>query len=189
MTGAWLNYSATRSSYLMQLLSLSLYGAIDGRNYMQSSFSWLEVNPSVFWSSAKHSGPWAIPLSQYLKHRYTHFTFLWFKGWMTRQIFFGLSESVCLKTYLSGIKVKNTVKSWNSQMNFHSVEVFPCDVNCRKRHHSGSTLLHMRVCVIGSQTPTSTTFSHFWLLGSKYEHEMRPKRKQIPMNSLSLAYS
>ena len=27
------------------------------------------------------------------------------KGWMTRQIFFGLSESVCLKTYLSRIKV------------------------------------------------------------------------------------
>jgi len=28
-----------------------------------------------------------------------------FKGWMMRQIFFGLSESVCLKTYLSRIKV------------------------------------------------------------------------------------
>ena len=29
-------------------------------------------------------------------------------------------------------------------MNFHSVEIFPRDVNCRKRHHSGSALLHMR---------------------------------------------
>jgi len=28
-------------------------------------------------------------------------------------------------------------------MNFHSVESFPRDVNCRKRHHSGSTLLHV----------------------------------------------
>jgi len=27
------------------------------------------------------------------------------KGWMTRQILFGLSESVCLKTYRSRIKV------------------------------------------------------------------------------------
>jgi len=73
--------------------------------------------------------------------------------------------------------VKNTVKSWNSQMNFHSVEIFPRDVNCRKRHHSGSTLLHMRACAIGSQSPTSTALSHFWLLGSKYEHEMDPKTK------------
>ena len=31
--------------------------------------------------------------------------FIFLKGWMTRQIFFGLSESVCLKTYLSRIKV------------------------------------------------------------------------------------
>ena len=54
--------------------------------------------------------------------------------------------------YWAGDVVKNTVKSWNSQMNFHSVEIFPCDVNCRKRHHSGSTLLHMRACAIGSQS-------------------------------------
>ena len=140
-----------------------------------------------------------------------------FKGWMTRQIFVGSSESVCFKTYRSRIKVhtwetlslrlsrpisaplltvarpwrhekkqkKNwaghivtkTVKSWNSQMNFHSVEIFPRDVNCRKRHHSGSTLLHMRACVMGSQSPTSTTLSHFWLLGSKYHREIDPKTK------------
>ena len=106
------------------------------------------------------------------------------KGWMTRQIFFGLSESVSQNlpesnrsSFWAGDVVKNTVKSWNSQMNFHSVEIFPRDVNCRKRHHSGSTLLHMRACVIGSQSPTSTTLSHFWLLGSKYEHEMGPKTK------------
>jgi len=80
-------------------------------------------------------------------------------------------------SYWAGDVVKNTVKSWNSQMNFHSVKIFPRDVNCRKRHHSGSTLLHMRACAIDSQTPTSTTLSHFWLLGSKYEHEMSPKAK------------
>jgi len=80
-------------------------------------------------------------------------------------------------SYWAGDVVKNTVKSWNSQMNFHSVEIFPRDVNCRKRHHSGSTLLHMRACAIGSQSPTSTTLSHCWLLGSKYEHEMGPKTK------------
>jgi len=80
-------------------------------------------------------------------------------------------------SYWAGDVVKNTVKSRNSQMNFHSVEIFPRDVNCRKRHYSGSTLLHMRACAIGSQSPTSTTLSHFWLLGSKYEHEMGPKTK------------
>ena len=62
-------------------------------------------------------------------------------------------------------------------MNFHSMEIFPRDVNCRKRHHSGSTLLHMHASAIGSQSPTSTTLSHFRLLGSKYEHEMGPKTK------------
>ena len=79
--------------------------------------------------------------------------------------------------YWAGDVVKNTVKSWNSQMNFHSVEILPRDVNCGKRHHSGSTLLHMRACEICCQSPTSTTLSHFWLLGSKYEHEMGPKTK------------
>ena len=73
--------------------------------------------------------------------------------------------------------VKNTLKSWNSQMNSHSFEIFPRDVNCRKRRHSGSTLLHMHACAIGSQSPTSTTLSHFWILESKYEHEMGPKTK------------
>jgi len=80
-------------------------------------------------------------------------------------------------SYWAGDVVKNTVKSWNSQMNFHSVEIFPRDVNCPKRHHSGSTLLHMRACAMGSPSPTSTTLSHFWLLGSKYEHKMGPKTK------------
>ena len=75
---------------------------------------------------------------------------------------------------------KSNLHSWpagDCQMNFHSVEIFPRDVNCRKRHHSGSILVHMRACAIGSQSPTSTTLSHFWLLGSKYEHEMGPKTK------------
>jgi len=80
-------------------------------------------------------------------------------------------------SYWAGDVVKNTVKSWNSQMNFHSVEIFPRHVNCYKRQHSGSTLLHMRACAMGSQSPTSTTLSHFWLLGSKYQHEMGPKMK------------
>jgi len=99
-------------------------------------------------------------------------------GW--RGNFFGLSESVCLKTYQSRIKVHTEVKSWNSQMSFHSVETFPHDVNCRNRHRSGSTLLHMRACAMGSQSRTSTTLSHFWLLGSKYQayqREMDPKTK------------
>ena len=87
-----------------------------------------------------------------------------------------LSESN-KSSYWAGDVVKNTIKSWNSQMNFHSVEIFPRDVNCHKRHHSRSTLLHTRACVIGSQSPTSTTLSHLWLLRSKYEHEMGPKTK------------
>jgi len=80
-------------------------------------------------------------------------------------------------SYWAGDVVKYTVKSWNSQINFHSVEIFPRDVNCRKRHHSGSTLLHMRACAVGSQSPTSTTLPHFWLLESKYQREMGPKTK------------
>ena len=60
-------------------------------------------------------------------------------------------------------------------MDFDLVEIFPRDVNCRKRHHSGSTLLHMRACAIGSQSPTSTTLSHCWLLGQKNGREMGPK--------------
>jgi len=35
----------------------------------------------------------------------------------------------------------------------------------------------MRACAIGSQSPTSTTLSRFWLLGSKYERETDPKTK------------
>jgi len=62
-------------------------------------------------------------------------------------------------------------------MNVHSVEIFLCDVNCRNRHHSGSTLIHMRAWAMGSQCSTSTTLSPFSLLGSKYEHEMGPKTK------------
>ena len=106
------------------------------------------------------------------------------KGWMTRQIFFDIKISVSQNLpewnkspYWARDVVKNTVKSWNSQMNFHSVEIFPHDVNCRKRLHSGSTLVHMRTCAMGSQSPTSITLLHFWLLRSKYEHDMGPKTK------------
>jgi len=77
-------------------------------------------------------------------------------------------------SYWADEVVKNMVKSGNSQMNFLSVEIFPRDVNCRKRHHSGSTLLHMHTCAMRSQ---SSTLSHFWLLGSTDEHEMGPKTK------------
>jgi len=80
-------------------------------------------------------------------------------------------------SYWAGDVIKNTVKSWNSQINLHSVENFPRDVNCRKRHHSRSTLLHMRACAMGSQSPASTALSHFWVLGSNYEHKMGPKTK------------
>jgi len=107
-----------------------------------------------------------------------------FKGWMTRHFFWLIRISVSQNlpesnksSYWAGDAVKNTVKSWNSQMNFHSVEISLHDVNCRKRHHSGSTLLHMRACAMGSQSPTSTTLTHFWLLGSKYQCEMDPKTK------------
>ena len=31
--------------------------------------------------------------------------------------------------------------------------------------------------LVAKAQPTSTTLSHFWLLGSKYEHEMGPKTK------------
>jgi len=74
-------------------------------------------------------------------------------------------------------------------MNFHSVETFQCDINYRKRHRSGSTLLHVRACAMGSQSLTSTTChtSDYWdqSMSAKWAQE----GKQIPMNSLSLAYS
>jgi len=35
----------------------------------------------------------------------------------------------------------------------------------------------MRAYAMGSQGPTATTLSHFWLLGSKYQSEMGPKTK------------
>jgi len=93
-------------------------------------------------------------------------------------------------SYRAGDVLKNTVKSRNSQMNFHSIEIFPRDIHCRK---IGSTLLHMRACAIGSQSPTSTTLSHFWLLRSKYEHEMGPKTRtktyEFTEFSLSLTLS
>jgi len=64
------------------------------------------------------------------------------------------------------------------QLKFHSVEIFPRDKLSQKTsHHSGTMLLHMRACTMGSQRPTCTTLSHFWLLGSKYEREMGPKTK------------
>jgi len=109
---------------------------------------------------------------------------LFILNWMTRQCFWliRISGSQNLpesnkSSYWPGEVVKNAVKSGNSQMNFHSVEIFLRDVNCRKRHHSGSKLLHMRTCAMSSLSPTSTTLSHFWQLGSKYEHEMGPKTR------------
>ena len=106
------------------------------------------------------------------------------KSWMTRQIFLlfrirvsqNLPESNKSLSWAGNV-VKNTVKCWNSQMNFHSVEIFLRDVNSRKRHHSESTLLHLRTCAMGSQSPISTPSSHFCLLGSRYELEMGPKAK------------
>ena len=62
-------------------------------------------------------------------------------------------------------------------MNFHSAEISPRDVNCRTRHLSGSTLLHMRACAVGSLSPTSTTRSCFGLLGPKFERKMGTKTK------------
>ena len=62
-------------------------------------------------------------------------------------------------------------------MNFPSVEIFPRDVNCHKRHHNGSTLLRLRACAMGSQSLPSKPLSHFRLLGSKYEREMGLKTK------------
>ena len=107
-----------------------------------------------------------------------------FKGWMTRQFFWLIRISVSQNlpesnksSYWAGDVVKNAVKSCSSQMHIHSVEILSRDVNCRKRHHSGSKLVHMCACAICSQSPTSTNLSGFWLLGSKYEHEMGPKTK------------
>jgi len=107
----------------------------------------------------------------------------WKTGWQ-RKLFWlmGIRASQNLhesdkSSYWAGDVLKNTVKSWNSQMHFHSVEIFPWDINCRKRHHSESTLLHVCACAMCSQSPTSATLSHFWLLGSKYECEMGPKTK------------
>ena len=63
-------------------------------------------------------------------------------------------------------------------MNFHSVEIFLCEVNCRKRHRSESALSHVCACAMGSQSLTSTTLSHFRLQGSRYQREMGPKMKK-----------
>jgi len=35
----------------------------------------------------------------------------------------------------------------------------------------------MHACAMGSQSPTSTNLSHWWLLGWKYECEMGPETK------------
>jgi len=72
------------------------------------------------------------------------------KGWMTRPIFWfiriggfqNLLES-SKSSYWARDVVKDTVKCWNTQMHFYSVEIFRRDVNCRERHHSGSTLLNL----------------------------------------------
>jgi len=77
-------------------------------------------------------------------------------------------------------------------MNFHSVEILPRDVNCRKRHHSGSMLLHMRACAIGRLVAKAQllqlchTFD-YW--DRSMSTKWAQKRKQKPMNSLSLVHS
>ena len=93
---------------------------------------------------------------------------------------------------IKGIRVypvKNTVKSRNSQMDFHLVEIFPRDVNCRKRHLSGSTLLAMGPArlVAKAQLLQLCYTSDYW--ARSMSTKWAQKRKQIPMNSLSLAYS
>jgi len=51
--------------------------------------------------------------------------------------------------------VKNTIKCWNSQVNCHSLETLLCDVNCCKRDHSWSTLLHLHACMMDITSPAS----------------------------------
>jgi len=81
---------------------------------------------------------------------------------------FDLTESDMLFLIPYPDQSQGYVENWPTEsfesvlyLNFHSVEILPRDVNCHKRHHSGSTLLHMRACAMGSQSPTSTTLSHF----------------------------
>jgi len=59
-------------------------------------------------------------------------------------------------------------------MNFHSVTIFPCDVNCR--HHIGPRYY---LCAPARWVAKVQLLqlSHFWLLRSKYERKMGPKTK------------
>jgi len=74
-------------------------------------------------------------------------------------------------------------------MNFHSVEIFPREVNCRKRHHSGSRYY---ICVparwvANVQLLQLCHTSDHW--DRSISAKWAQKRKQIPKNSLRLAYS
>ena len=85
------------------------------------------------------------------------------KVWMTRHIFLAFFPMIPIKVHTEPANVvKTAVKFWHSQMNFQLK--FPCDINCRKRHYSESTLLHLRACVIGSQSPNFVIHSlrNFW---------------------------
>jgi len=100
-------------------------------------------------------------------------------GWRGKFLAYQISVSQNLlelnkSSYWACDVVKNTVKSWNSQMNFHSVENRWRKLS--QKTSQRSTLLHMRACAMGSQSPT-TTLSHFWLLGSKYQREVGSKTK------------
>jgi len=70
-------------------------------------------------------------------------------------------------------------------MNFHSVEIFPLDVNCHKRHHSGSTLYMYAPVrwVVKVQLLQLCHTSDYW--DRNMSAKWAQKRKQIPMNSLS----
>ena len=71
-------------------------------------------------------------------------------------------------------------------MNFQSIEISPRGVNCSKKHHSGSMLVHLRTSAMGSQSPTSKNLaSDYW--DRSMSMKWTQKRKKIPMNSLGLA--
>jgi len=82
------------------------------------------------------------------------------------------------------------VKSWNSQMNFHSVEIFPRDVNCRKKNITAGPRYYIcapaRWVTKVQLLQLCHTFD-YWDRSTSTKSAQ--KRKQIPINSLSLAYS
>jgi len=68
-------------------------------------------------------------------------------------------------------------------MNFHLVEIFPRDVNCRERRYY--------ICAPARLVPKAQLqlchTSDYW--DRSMSMKWAQKRKQIPMSSLSLAYS